>query len=70
ASELIQLTNTEEAEGNPSSANGFPVYSADGTRIVYVSIQEGQSDIFVMDSDGTRQRNLTEHPAVDAEPDW
>lgn len=70
ASELIQLTNTEEAEGNASSANGFPVYSADGTRIVYVSIQEGQSDIFVMDSDGTRQRNLTEHPAVDAEPDW
>jgi Tol biopolymer transport system component len=68
--ELIQLTNTEESEGNSSSANVYPVYSADGGRIVYASIRGGQSDIFVMDADGTRARNLSDHPAVDTEPDW
>jgi Tol biopolymer transport system component len=68
--QLIQLTNTEEGDGNSSSANAFPVYSADGERIVYVSIRAGQSDIFLMDADGTRARNLSDHPAVDTEPDW
>ncbi len=70
AGELIQLTNTEEVEGDSSSANVFPDYSPDGERIVYVSIWEGQSDIFVMDVDGSRFRNLTDHPAVDTQPDW
>lgn len=67
---LIQLTNTESSDNNSSSANRYPVYSKDGSRIVFMSIQEGQSDIYVMDSDGTRQRNLTDHPAGDWEPDW
>ena len=70
ARKLIQLTNTEEGDGNSSSANAFPVYSADGERIVYVSIRAGQSDIYVMDADGARARNLSDHPAVDTEPDW
>jgi Tol biopolymer transport system component len=70
AGELIPLTNTREEEGNSASANGSPVYSADGARIVYVSIREGQSDIYIMNSNGTRQRNLTDHPAGDGEPDW
>jgi TolB protein len=70
ARKLIQLTNTEGGEENAVSANGSPVYSRDGRRIAYVSIQEGQSDIYLMNSDGTRQRNLTDHPAADGEPDW
>jgi TolB protein len=67
---LIQLTNTESDDNNSSSANRYPVYSKDGSRIIFMSVQEGQSDIYVMDSDGTRQRNLTNHPAGDWEPDW
>jgi Tol biopolymer transport system component len=67
---LIQLTNMKANDNNSSSANRYPDYSKDGSRIVFMSIQEGQSDIYVMDSDGTRQRNLTNHPAGDWEPDW
>jgi Tol biopolymer transport system component len=70
AGELIQLTNTEEGQGDSASVNRSPVYSTDGRRIVYVSIQEGGSDLYVMNSDGTRRRNLTDHPAGDGEPDW
>jgi Tol biopolymer transport system component len=70
ASSLIQLSNTREGEGISGSANSSPVYSADGGRIVYVSIREGQSDIYVMNADGTRVKNLTAHPGADGEPDW
>ena len=29
-----------------------------------------QYDIFIMNADGSQQRNLTEHPAVDVDPSW
>ncbi len=70
AKSLIQLTNTDIGDNNSTSANGYPVYSEDGSRIVFVSIREGQSDIYVMNSDGSKQTNLTNHPAGDWEPDW
>lgn len=54
-----------------------PDWSSNGTQIAFAadlnSRKEGtpqQYDIFIMNADGSRQRNLTEHPAVDVSPSW
>ncbi len=50
--------------------NAEPFWSPDGKKIVFTSMRDGQSDIYVMNSDGTDQKNLTHHPAGDSEPQW
>lgn len=45
-------------------------YSPDGSKIVFQSIRDGQSEIYVMNSDGTAQTRLTNNPASDTAPAW
>ncbi|MFA6112240.1 MAG: hypothetical protein WDA75_26065, partial [Candidatus Latescibacterota bacterium] len=62
-SDSLRLTN----------AHGYywrPTYSPDGTRIAFVSDQQGQEDILVMNADGTGLMNLTQDPAEDWAPAW
>jgi Tol biopolymer transport system component len=47
-----------------------PVYSPDGSSIVYFKFFEGGGDICVMDSDGSGIQQLTDHPAEDWWPVW
>lgn len=47
-----------------------PVFSPDGTRIAFTSTRSGNSDIWVMDSDGNNVTQLTFHPMVDRRPQW
>ncbi|MDX6438755.1 MAG: hypothetical protein QOF45_1338 [Gaiellaceae bacterium] len=50
-----------------------PNWSPDGTRIVWAHQPDpgpDQTDIFVMDADGTDQRSVTANPEFDAEPAW
>ena len=65
-----RVTDTPYAPGNLS-------WSPDGQQIAFAldlsSTEPGkpqQVDIFVMNADGSRQRNLTQHPALDAAPTW
>ena len=39
-------------------------------RIVFMSIRDDNGEIYTMTPDGTQQRNLTRHPALDREPVW
>ncbi len=39
-------------------------------QIVFTSMRDGNTEIYVMDADGGNQENLTNHPAHDGEPDW
>jgi TolB protein len=43
---------------NPAR-DGHPVWSPDGRRIGFVSNRGNNRDIYVMNADGSRQRNLT-----------
>jgi TolB protein len=38
--------------------------------IAFVSIRDGNAEVYVMDADGKNQRNLTNNPADDWGPAW
>ena len=45
-------------------------YSAPPAKIVFTSMRDGNYEIYVMDSNGGNQVNLTDDPAVDWSPTW
>lgn len=47
-----------------------PHYSPDGSKIVFQSFRDGQSEVYVMNADGTGQTRLTNNPAFDTAPSW
>jgi Caspase domain/WD40-like Beta Propeller Repeat len=57
------LTDRPGEDRNPS-------WSPDGGRIAFVSDRSGNSDVWVMDSDGTDPWNLTEEGSKDFDPAW
>jgi Tol biopolymer transport system component len=46
------------------------VWSPDGKRIAFVSARDGDREIYVMRSDGSHERPLTNNSWADVEPDW
>jgi hypothetical protein len=60
--ELVQLT----FEGD----NEYPTASPDGSQIAFVSNRNGNSEIYLMNVDGTNHINLTANGANDYRPAW
>ncbi len=58
----LRLTN--------QTADFRPHYSPDGTKIVFHSFRDGQTEIYVMNADGSAQTRLTNNPALDSAPAW
>lgn len=59
--EPLPLTDTP---GNDT----MPSWSADGSRIVFVSVRSGGYDIWVMGADGSGQTRLTQDPGLELNP--
>jgi hypothetical protein len=59
----VQLTS----DASPDLA---PAWSPDGTRIAFESLRNGDSEIYVMDADGSNPVNLTRNQAEDRAPTW
>jgi Tol biopolymer transport system component len=60
--------------GGPNSGhtliNASPSWSPDATRLVFVSNQDGNAEIYVMNADGGGRARLTNNPADDGHPVW
>ena len=74
---LTCLTGNNAGGDTPSSVaelneawNTSPSWSPDGQQIIFRSNRDGNDEIYVMAADGSEQRNLTHHPASDADPAW
>ncbi len=50
--------------------NGFPYFSPDGRQIVFRSGRDGNHEIYLMNSDGTNVRRLTDNEATDTMPSF
>jgi TolB protein len=62
-------------KGDPSTPSGLffqiePAWSRDGRRIVFVSARDGVAHLFVMNSDGTGTRRLTNTKKNDGRASW
>jgi TolB protein len=53
-----------------SRADASPALSPDGSRIAFVSTTDGNSEIYLMNSDGTNYIRITRDPAIDSCPRW
>ena len=60
---LTQLTFDQD----PGVYNGYPRWSPDNTQIVYDSGRTGDVEVWIINSDGTGNTNLTNSPGTD---DW
>jgi len=64
---LTRLTN------NRAIVNAYdrgPEWSPDGRRIAFTSQRGGNREIYVMNADGSDQRNVSNHPRDDFDPQW
>ena len=62
-SDYTQLTWTRAIESDPA-------WSPDGERIAFASSRSGDTELWVMNSDGSEQRQLTVRPGRDLMPAW
>ncbi|MFN8527322.1 MAG: hypothetical protein U0670_01770 [Anaerolineae bacterium] len=62
-SHLQRLTRNPEIDA-------FPVWSPDGTKIVYYSTHMGNRELFVMNTDGSGQQRLTNNSQDDFYAAW
>jgi TolB protein len=62
-SNVVNVTNSVVAEYQPT-------WSPDGTQLAFISFDDGNGDIFVIDLDGSNRTNLTNHPERDDMPSW
>ena len=69
---LTHLTRNPLSSGATTFSG--PAWSPDGKKILFVRVGWGRglsnSEILVMNADGSRQRNLTRNPAPDGDPVW
>ena len=67
-SEQNRLTNNPGKP--PSAVDEHPAWSPDGRKIAFVSYRDRNPEIYVMNADGSEQRNLTDNSAADRHPSW
>jgi len=75
-SRIYEGLRLEPTKNHATAADGFApqstlgVVSPDGKRIAFSSERDGNTEIYVMDLDGSNLFRLTNHPAADTTPTW
>jgi TolB protein len=69
-SHIFQGTKDELTKN--AGNNFLPVFSPDGTRVAFISNrdQAGNTEVYVMNADGSNVQRLTNNPAADTTPTW
>jgi Tol biopolymer transport system component len=63
------VTGQAQLTSNPAD-DYEPAWSPDGRKIAFTSFRDGNSEIYVMNADGSGQTRLTNNSADDREPNW
>jgi TolB protein len=63
---------TNPARGTSEAHNLLSAWSPDGTRLAFMSNRDGggNSEIYIVNRDGSGLRRLTNHPGADSTPTW
>jgi TolB protein len=55
---------------NAPPLNQMPSWSPNGKQLTFMSLREGYISVFLMNADGSDQRNLTPKDPIDSDSDW
>ena len=67
----IEIASRRITQLFSGGVNTYPVWSPDGEKLAFRRmVGENNSEVFIANSDGTAERNLTNHPAFDGWPAW
>jgi uncharacterized protein YjdB len=69
SAERSNLAQLAKLSADTASASD-PAFSADGSRIAFVSQRDGNAEIYVMNADGTGTTRLTNDPQADGRPSF
>src|SRR5688500_5605584 len=61
---------TRPTRGSYDNQNSLPVFSPDGKRVAFSSNRDNNTEIYVMNVDGSNLRRVTNHPKIDTSPTW
>ena len=68
---VIDVATKQAQKIISGGVNTYPAFSPDGKRMAFRRmLGENNSEVFIANSDGSDQRNLTNHPAFDGWPSW
>lgn len=72
---IIYLMDSDGSNKRPITANQprlnwRPIWSPDGTALLFLSNRDGNQEIYKINRDGTELTNLTNNSANDLDPDW
>jgi TolB protein len=68
---VVDLQSGQATTLISEGTNTYPSWSPDGSKIAFRKmVGEMNSEVFIANSDGTAQKNVTEHPAFDGWPAW
>jgi TolB protein len=59
-------------KGGKNARNYLPAWSQDGSRIAFMSARgdDGNTEIYIANRDGSNERRVTNHPMADSTPTW
>jgi TolB protein len=67
---IFEGRRTNPTAGTSDKQNFLPAWSPDGSKLAFTSNRDGNSEIYVVNRDGSGLRRLTTHPAIDVTPTW
>ena len=67
---IFEGRRTNPTGGTSEKQNFLPAWSPDGSKLAFTSNRDGNSEIYVVNRDGSGMRRLTNHPAIDVTPTW
>jgi TolB protein len=67
---LYKGDRREPTHGSPNNQNYLPAWSPDGSKIAFTSNRDGNPEIYIMNSDGSGLRRMTNNPMIDVTPTW